>query len=701
MGLRPFPTGRAAASGRKQVVHCAFDPFWELRSPSLKAASRALFWVATTVRRTYGLTAKRVEWRLAPLLAADSCPGGGRIAAPLNRLVSVWVAAIFVLLVSVGGTAAQPKSGDPAAQPKKIVILHSYSQSFEPGATWSREIRSQLSRQSPWPLETHEHSVVTAHGGNDAAEARFVEYLKSLYAQQPPGLIVALGAPAARFVQQHRADLYPTTPMLLAAVELRRVEQSILSEQDVVVGVQFDQVALVENILRLLPDTKAIAIIIGSSPNERFWVEEQKRVLGPLLKNKVELIFYNELPFEEILKQVASLPPHSAILFQQLSVDGAGAVYGDSAPLKRIHEVANAPIFSFDKSLFSGEVVGGPMFSPAEGAEPTAAAAVRMLGGEKAGGIKIAPIEFSVPRYDWRQLRRWNISESRLPPGSEVLFREAKLWERYFWQIALITAVILLQGGLIAALLREHRRRQLAEVQSRQRMAELARVMRFSTAGELTASIAHEINQPLGSILTNAETADVILQSSSPDIAELKDIVKDILRDDRRASEVIRRMRSLLKKAPFELKSLDLNDVARETVAFLATMPRKIELVNVIAPDALPVLGDRIQLQQVVLNLVVNGIDAMKDTSTENRIISIRTSRVENFAQLSVSDRGPGIPEDKLKEVFEPFYTSKAEGMGMGLSIARTIIEAHNGLISAKNRDHGGASFRIRLPLVS
>ena len=118
-----------------------------------------------------------------------------------------------------------------------------------------------------------------------------------------------------------------------------------------------------------------------------------------------------------------------------------------------------------------------------------------------------------------------------------------------------------------------------------------------------------------------------------------------------------------------------------------------------ITPDALPILGDRIQLQQVILNLVMNGIEAMRDTPSENRIISIRTSRVEKFAQLSVSDRGPGIPEDKLKEVFEPFFTSKAEGMGMGLSIARTIIEAHNGLISAKNRDHGGASFRIKIPL--
>ena len=183
----------------------------------------------------------------------------------------------------------------------------------------------------------------------------------------------------------------------------------------------------------------------------------------------------------------------------------------------------------------------------------------------------------------------------------------------------------------------------------------------------------------------------------------LKDIVNDILLDDRRATEVIRRMRSLLKKAPFELRNFDLNEVVDETLRFLSALAvgRNFKMANLITPDALPILGDRIQLQQVILNLVVNGIDAMKDTPAENRIISIRSSRGEKFAELSVSDRGSGLPENKLKEVFEPFFTSKTEGMGMGLSIARTIIEAHHGQIWARNRDHGGASFRVRLPIVS
>jgi hypothetical protein len=418
---------------------------------------------------------------------------GGRITASrtswLKQLVYMWVAAAVLLMVSIGGTAAQPKSGETAARPKKILFLHTFGPNFEQGAGWSREIQKELNRQSPWPLDIQEHSLVTAREEDSAAEKEFVEYLAALYAQRPPDLIVALGAPAAHFVQQHRADLYPTTPMLLAAVEVRRVEPSMLSEQDAVAGVRYDQVAAIENILRLLPETKAIAIIIGTSPGERFWAGEQKRILGPLLKNKVELIFYGEQPFGAILKEVASLPPHSAIFYQQLAMDGAGAVYGDKEPLKRIYEVANAPIFSYDETYLTGEVVGGPMFSPAEGARPTAAAAVRMLGGEKASDIKVPPIGFSAPKYDWRQLRRWNISESRLPPGSEILFREPTVWQRYSWQIALITAVILAQAGLILALLNAHRRRHLAEVQSRQRMTELAHVNRFSTAGELTASI--------------------------------------------------------------------------------------------------------------------------------------------------------------------------------------------------------------------
>jgi signal transduction histidine kinase len=609
--------------------------------------------------------------------------------------------AIALLLATLG----QSQAADP--QPKRVLMLHSFGLRFKPWTDYAEAIRSEISRKSKTPVDYHDHSLLNARLGADQSDDPFVDYLDAVYSKVAPDLIIAFGAPAASFVQQHRERLFPGKPMLFTAIEGRRVQRDKLTENDTVVATHNDFAAAFENLLHVLPDTKTIVIVNGVSPNEKFWEGELRRELAQF-SDRVELKWFTDLSFEAILKNTANLPPHTAIFWHLMNVDAAGVTHEQNAALNRLTSSANAPTFSFLDVFFGDGLLGGSMQSVKEGSELAAAVALRVLGGEKAGDITTPPTESALPKYDWRQMQRWGIAKSNLPPGSTIYFREPTVWERYSWQIALITTVILLQAGLIAALLREHRRRRVAEVQSRQRMAELAHVNRFSTAGELTASIAHEINQPLGSILTNAETAQAILKSQSPDIAELpdivelKDIVNDILQDDRRAAEVIRRMRSLLKKAPFELKNFDLNDVVRETIGFLSSLAvgRKFELTSVVTPNALPILGDRIQLQQVILNLVVNGIDAMRDTPSENRIISIRTSRVDNFAQLSVSDLGPGIPEDKLKEVFEPFFSSKAEGMGMGLSIARTIIEAHHGLIWAKNRDHGGATFRIRLPLV-
>jgi signal transduction histidine kinase len=609
---------------------------------------------------------------------------------------------VALLLATLGpGRAADP-------EPKRVLMLQSFGLRFKPWTDFAEFLRPQMIKQSKVPIDFQDHSLLSALVDDDKALAPFIGYLQALYGAKPPDLIVALGAPAAEFVQRYRAQLFPKTPMMFTSVEARRVQYDKLTEYDTVAAAAHNFPAAIETILKVLPDTKVIAVVNGASPNETFWQGVLERELAPF-SGRVELRWYNKLSFEDILKDAAHLPPHSAIFWHLMSVDAAGVTHEGTAALHRLSAAADAPIFSYLDGFFDGSIVGGSMHSIEKGMTIAAAAAIRILNGEKAGDVKVAPSQFELPRFDWRQMQRFGISDSHLPPGSTVYFREPSVWERYLWLISSVVAVFLIQAGLIAILLREHRRRQFAEVQSRQRMTELAHVNRFATAGELTASIAHEINQPLGSILTNAETAAAILQSQRPDIAalsdvvELREIVNDILQDDRRATEVIRRMRSLLKKAPFELKQLDLNEVVQETVRFLSalTVSRKFEMVNVITPDALPILGDRIQLQQVILNLVLNGVEAMKDTSHESRTISIRTARVEQFAELSVSDRGPGIPEDKLKQVFEPFYSSKAEGMGMGLSIARTIIEAHNGFISASNREHGGASFTIRLPFVA
>jgi signal transduction histidine kinase len=220
-------------------------------------------------------------------------------------------------------------------------------------------------------------------------------------------------------------------------------------------------------------------------------------------------------------------------------------------------------------------------------------------------------------------------------------------------------------------------------------------------AGELTATITHELNQPLGAILTNIETAQLLIKSPTPDLLEIDEILADIRRDDVRASEVIGRLRAQLKKMPLELKDIDLNEVAEETLRFLSALAvaRNVDLTGLIAPASLPIKGDRVQLQQVTMNLIVNAMDAMSSMPSTVRRITVSTARDGNSACLSVSDVGPGIPVDQLKKVFEPFFTTKDAGMGMGLSIARTIVEAHGGQLSAENEAGRGATFRIRLPL--
>ena len=586
-----------------------------------------------------------------------------------------------------------------AADPKTVLLLHSYGQNFKPWSEYSKALRQELERRSPWRLIIQDFTVIPA-GEGDNAEYQLVDYLRSAFVNRPPDLIVAFGSPGASFAQTHRKELFPDVPLILTAIEERRIQSGVLTKNDTAVAFRQSTSELFGNILQLLPDTKTVAVVIGNSPNEQFWTFQMERSLEPL-KNHLTALFYNRLSFDEILRAASSLPPNSAIFWVQSQVDARGTMREGDRALRELAAVANAPIFSYDDAYFDGDIVGGPMSSVSETTKRTTEVALRILGGEKPATITTPVMQYGPPKYDWRQLQRWGIRESRLPPGSDVQFREPTMWDRYRWHMAVVCAVILLQAVLISGLFYEHRRRQLAEAQVGRRTAQLIHSNRFAVAGELTATMAHELNQPLGAILANADTAEILLKSSAPDLQELREIVTDIRRDDQRASEVLRRLRSMLARSPFENRNFDLNEIARESIQLLSilSMDRKVDLSAFTAPMPLLVKGDSVQLQQVISNLVVNAMDAMSKTPRGERRVIVRTVRADNFAEVSVSDTGPGIPSDKFNEVFEPFFTTKPHGMGIGLSIARTIAEAHDGRIWAENQAEGGAVFHVRLPL--
>jgi two-component system sensor kinase FixL len=243
--------------------------------------------------------------------------------------------------------------------------------------------------------------------------------------------------------------------------------------------------------------------------------------------------------------------------------------------------------------------------------------------------------------------------------------------------------------------------RKRAEMEAQRSRHELAHFTRVSAMGELTASLAHELNQPLAGILTNAQAARRFLDMAPLDVEELRDIIADIIDDDRRAADVIQRLRDLLTKTDVELHPLDLDQLISEVLRLLASDAVIRNVVVMTKLDAAPatVNGDRVQLQQVVLNLVLNAMDVIAETRVVRREILVETESGPERVLVSVSDSGPGLAPGTEELVFEPFYTTKATGMGMGLAIARSIIEAHGGTIWAQNNPGPGARFAFQLPL--
>jgi len=242
-------------------------------------------------------------------------------------------------------------------------------------------------------------------------------------------------------------------------------------------------------------------------------------------------------------------------------------------------------------------------------------------------------------------------------------------------------------------------RRTQELVDTKQRLVHLNRV---SAMSELAASIAHELNQPLAAILSNAQAARRLLEKSPPDLAEALAALGDIADDDRRAGKVIQRMRAMLKRGEPRVTAQDTNELAREVGKMVASdaLLRGAAVRLDLAPRLPRVRGDRIQLQQVLLNLVVNALDAVADRPPEERLVIVRTrtdgpSRV----MVTVEDTGKGLGPEDLARVFEAFYTTKTEGLGVGLAISRSIVEAHGGRLSAENNVGAGATFRCVLPV--
>jgi signal transduction histidine kinase len=586
-----------------------------------------------------------------------------------------------------------------SAAPKRVLLLHSFGLDAPPWSEYSKHLRAELSKKFPHELDLFEATLETARLPGDVDDGPFADYLAALFSKRPVDLVITVAPPAARFVQRQRRRMFTNTPLLMTGLEQRHYVPSSNANETAVLSV-IDFLAIMQNILQVLPATDHIAIVLGDSPLERYWKEQIQIEVEPL-NDRVAFTWFNDVSFEDMLKKVSTLPPKSAVFFGALIVDAKGIPLIDGNIFSRFREASNAPIFGYEDSHFGTGLVGGPMLSVSDTSRRTVDAAARILSGDAAPSLPTTALGYALPRFDWRELQRWGIKEANLPARSQIDFLEPSFWSQHRWTVVGIASGVLVQALMIAALLLERFRRRRAEAASRRRFFEMTQMNRSLTASAMSSSIAHELNQPLGAILNNAGAAEVLLSKSPPDIDQLKEIIADIRKDDERAGEIIGHLRGFLRTHDAAPGEVSISRAIADVLQIIEPEAAKRGIVIDCDQSSQPlsVRADRVHLQQVLLNLALNGLDAMKDAPSNRRMI-FRTSQVdETKAEIAVLDSGTGIPEGRLKEIFDSFVTTKQHGTGLGLSIARTIVEMYGGRIWAENRELGGAAFCFVLPL--
>lgn len=580
----------------------------------------------------------------------------------------------------------------------RVLILYPYDERLAATTAAGEAVRKRLLHATKARIDLFSEFLDLSRFPEAEHIGRMARYLSAKYADRRPDVVIALGEVSARFISANRRELAASAKIIVAGFSSSTAEEMDLPNDVVGAFSEFDIVKTAEMARGLQPEARHLFIIGGSSEFDRSWLARARADLAAFSKD-YETTYLEDLTIEEFTKVAAEVPRDSIILALTILKDRDGRNFMPREAVKQIAETAGAPIYGPYLTYIDYGVVGGSVVTFESLGKTVADLALEAVAGKPISNLE-SPQTYVA---DARQLERWGLSEKNLPAGAIQMFKEPTFWEQYWLAAVFALAVITFQGTVIAGLLIERRRRQAAETESRHRLLEVVHLNQSATAGALSASIAHELNQPLGAIRSNAEAAAVILRSERPDLELIGQILVDIQDDDQRAHDVISRIRGLLKKrSEIDWQEFDLNDVTTSAIRILRgeAERRSVVVSSSHTSRELPVRADRVHVQQVILNLATNAMDAMLEViTTEKRLLLETRLTTESKVELSISDTGRGIPDERLASVFEPFYTTKPNGTGLGLSIARAIVETYGGKISAANRPGGGAVFRVVLPL--
>ena len=589
----------------------------------------------------------------------------------------------------------------PASSMTRHVIILFDERAELPGlAALDAEFTRTLNSDSRDRVELYREDMDLSRFGSKAYETFLRDSLRAKYAGKKIDVVVAVMGPALDFLLEHGAEIFPGASIVFCGIDKKELGERLLSNNVHGVLVKREFAPTLEIGLRIHPGTKQIVVVAGKSGFDNRLLDQARQEFQAY-ENRLAFTYLASLDLQKLLAELRQLPSQTIVLFTTLFQDGAGQSFVPHDVVGLVSAAANAPVYGFLDQYLGRGIVGGSLYSFSSHGTEAAKLVLKILAGTS--GPSLVEISANKLQFDWRQMQRWGISERSLPTGSEIQFRDLTIWQQYRMLILAVIAALLLQSSLIAWLAYERGRRRIAEAQALQRANELARMNRFATAGELSASIAHEIRQPLTAISSSAEAGLSWLQQRVPNLGQVRAVLEAVVKESHRADDVIKSVRAMFKHEPTARTKVNLNELVAEVVSVAAGAIRSsnIKLEINFMDDMLPLVrADPIQLQQAILNLVMNAVEAMERSGDEKRLLRIRTEPAEDRnVAVRVVDSGKPVVPAAVEKMFQPFFTTKSGGMGMGLSICKTIVEAHGGRLTASAKNPRGMEFQITLPL--
>ena len=526
------------------------------------------------------------------------------------------------------------------------------------------------------------------------------DFLAARYGDIDLDAVAVLGPNALTLLLDNRDAIAPDAPIVYGALGQAALSQVLAggSEPDISGVVNaFDIAATARLALAVQPDAPEIVVVAGSSTFDRQWRSFAVTALGDSLDG-VPVRFIAEGKAETMLAETAALDPDTIVLYLSVILDSDGNRFLPRQFAASLAATSPVPVWTIYDTILGTGVVGGHV----EDLVATGAAIAAMLEDAIHGETLPEPQTIAgAPAVDWRAIQRHALDLDLLPENTRVLYHEPTFWERYRLPIILVTGIIGAQAVTIAGLVIQRRRLIRSQASLASERAQLVHVSRNLRLGQLSAALAHEINQPLAAIQANADAGARLAARTPPDQKEIVTIFGDIASDVSRASTIIANLRRMMVKDELTFSEVDLNDIVTATLALAQNelAARGAQVRQSLAAERLIVRGNGPQLQQIVLNLAFNAAEAMADLPESARIVRVSTARLPDGRRiLAVADAGPGVGAEMREAVFRPFVTTKPTGLGVGLAICRNIAEAHGGTLAFTEPDPGGGA-RIMLTL--